>query len=124
MMGRKEQQRRMYISILLLAVLMPVYVITTLHHHDAPLHLQECVACNVHHHHIHKNHLETSDPDSSQNCYICHFVFSPVEKAHSFEVSFCHDFVNVSYSDVLTSVGQSVIRCYSLRAPPSATILA
>jgi len=114
----------MCIATLLLAVLMPVYIVTTFHHHHAPLHLQDCVSCDVHHHHIHKTHLETSDTDSWQNCYICHFVFSPVEKARFFEMSFSHDFVNNSYADVVMSFSQNVIRYYSLRAPPSASVLA
>ena len=125
MMRRKGQKRRMYIATLLLAVLMPAYIVTIFHHHNYEhSHLQECVTCDVHHHHIHKNHLGTSDTDSSQNCYICHFAFSPVDKARSFEVSFCHDFVHNSYSDVVTSFRQSITRYYSLRAPPSPSLMA
>lgn len=113
----------MYVAILLLAVLLPAFIVTTFHHHEAPLHLQDCVSCDVHHHHIHKNHLEKTNTDSWQNCTICHFMFSPVEKARFFEVSFCHDFVNNSYVDVVTSFSQSVIRYYSLRAPPTTSVL-
>jgi len=123
MMKRKGQQQRMYVAILLLAVLLPAFIVTTFHHHEAPLHLQDCVSCDVHHHHIHKNHLEKTNTDSWQNCTICHFMFSPVEKARFFEVSFCHDFVNNSYADVVTSFSQSVIRYYSLRAPPTTSVL-
>jgi len=123
MVKRKGQQQRMYVATLLLAVLLPAFIVTTFHHHDAPQHLQECFSCDVHHHHIHKHHLEKTASDSWQNCSICHFMFSPVEKARFFEVSFCHDFDSNSYSAVVTSFSQSVIRYYSLRAPPTASVL-
>lgn len=51
-------------------------------------------------------------------------AFISPDENQRISLNFFHAETNVSYSDVLTSVGQSVIRCYSLRAPPSATILA
>lgn len=115
---RDIQKQRMRIATLLLAVLIPAFLITTLHHHHQPEREQECAECAAHHHLLHKNHVATAVSDTWANCYICHYVFSPVEKAQLFEVLFGRDFVDTYFGKVVPSVCQSSHRYYSLRAPP------
>lgn len=109
---------------LLLAVLIPAFFVTTLHHHHEPSHKHDCTQCATLHHDIHKHHLVTAEPDSWGNCFICHFVFSPVNEAHSFEMTFRSSFATLRFVDVINTIRQNTLRYYSLRAPPTASLFA
>lgn len=108
----------MRVATLLLAVLIPTFFITTLHHHHDASHRYDCKTCEVNHHNIHKNHVETAVSDTWANCYICHFVFSPVEKAQLFDISFENDFASKDFVEITPSLTQNALRYFSLRAPP------
>jgi len=69
------EKRRHIISALLLAVIVPALLFSSLHkHHTVPILTEECSECV--HHLPHAGHIGSSE-DGISDCYLCHFLCVP-----------------------------------------------
>jgi len=117
MIGLRKRRQRVNIAMLLLALLIPAFLISTFHHHHSSVKLQQYEECEINHH-IYKYFFETTDSDSWANCYICHFIFSPVTEAQDCDVSFEDNFEDTFFAVKTKSMEQNIIHYFLLRAPP------
>lgn len=110
----------MFLAWLLLATILPMLVVKSVHHHDAPSHVS--TELTIHSLEMeHTTHFCTID----NGCPICHFIVSPYTEAKTYQF---HSFVPYIHfhRPVIYEQEKSFRLIYScgLRAPPFLSAIA
>lgn len=110
---RKKEIQRIVLAWLLLATILPMLVVKSVHHHNA-VHASTEFA-------IHSLSMEHSTHFSAVDggCPICHFIVSPYTEAETYEFHSLVPYITF-YRPVIREQGKSFRLIYSheMRAPP------
>lgn len=110
---KRRQVQRMFLAWLLLATILPMLVVKSVHHHNA-VHASTELA-------IHTPEMEHNAHFTADNngCPICHFIVSPYTEAETYEFHSIVPYVSF-YRPVIREQKTSFLFIYAhgLRAPP------
>jgi hypothetical protein len=98
-------KRRIAVAWMLFLVLMPFFVVKTLHHHGTCTQ-DVCRSADGHEH------------SSEEQCPICHFMLSPFTEAESLQVEVAVPVSEAEYSLYVAMPDRRCIHLFQLRAPP------
>lgn len=111
---KRKRVQRMFLAWLLLATILPMLVVKSIHHHDTPVHASTELA-------VHSMEMEHAPHfcATDNGCPICHFIVSPYTEAETFQFHSLVPYISF-HRPIIREQEKTCRLVYSrgLRAPP------